>query len=185
MSSVLSLRVRCVCIPEPGQPSVLHALCVVDRSCIVPLLRATFCLCLLRFEPAEVLFLSTRSREAKSKSRQRVDVPGRTDRDEQTFDSLTSGYSPLDSILTSSALLIGDWEGPEGLEEVDEATLATQAEELKSTRTYEPEPVRAPAPPPPPPESESDDGDSSSDEYVADGKGDPKRTTAKVRSTLG
>jgi hypothetical protein len=78
--------------------------------------------------------------------------------------------------------LIGDWEGPEGLEEVDEETLAARAEDLKSTRTYEPElePFRAP----PPPESESEDDDPSSDEYVAGNKDDTKRTAAKVRPIL-
>ena len=57
-----------------------------------------------------------------------------------------------------------------------------RAEELKSTRTFEPEPepelepVQAPLPP----ESESEDEDPSSDEYMANGKDDAKRTAAKV-----
>lgn len=114
-------------------------------------------------------------------------MPERTGRGKQTFGFLASGYSALDNILTSSIRLIGDWEGPESLEEIDEVTLAARAEELKSTRTYEPEPERARAlpPPPPPPDSESDNDDPSSDEYVADGKGDTKRTAAKVRPILG
>ena len=74
--------------------------------------------------------------------------------------------------------MIGDWEGPEGLEGIDEATLAERAEELKSTRTYKPEPERARVPPPPP-DSESDDDDPSSDEYVVNGK-DIARTASKV-----
>jgi len=77
--------------------------------------------------------------------------------------------------------LIGDWEGPEGLEEIDEATLAARAEELKSTRTYKSEPERVHAPPPPP-DSESEDDDPSSDEYVVD---NAKKTGAKVRLILG
>lgn len=61
---------------------------VLDRSCIVPLPRAAFCLCPLRLEPSEGLFCC--SREAKSKSRQRVEVLGRTDGGIQTFDFFTS-----------------------------------------------------------------------------------------------
>ena len=64
---------------------------------------------------------------------------------------------------------------------MDEATLVAQAEELKSTRTYEPkpEPVQAP----PPPESDSEEDDPSSDEY--DGKDDTKKTAIKVCPILG
>lgn len=76
-----------------------------------------------------------------------------------------------------------DWEGPEGLEEVDEETLATRAEELKSTRTYDP--VPKPVQAPPPPESESEDEDPSSDEYLAEGKDGTERVTAKVRPVMG
>jgi hypothetical protein len=79
--------------------------------------------------------------------------------------------------------LTGDWEGPEGLEQIDEATLEARAEELKSTRTYEPVPERVRAPPPPP-DSESEDDDPSSDEYVAGGEGGIKRTATKVRPVL-
>jgi len=88
---------------------------------------------------------------------------------------------PPNNILTSSAHLIGEWEGPEALEGVDEDTLAARAEELKSTRTYEPKPEPEPAQAPPPPESESEDDDPSTDEYMADEKGDAKRTATKVR----
>ena len=88
----------------------------------------------------------------------------------------------FDSILTSPACLLGDWEGPEGLEEVDEETLAARAEELHSTRTYDPVSKQTQAPPPP--ESESEADDPSSDEYMADGKDDIKRATAKVRPIL-
>ena len=140
------------------------------------------------FAPNHFSFVSSeglfcRNYEAKSQ----VGAGGlsaRGDRQKNTHSaSLHYDTGPLDNVLTSSAHLIGDWEGPEGLEEIDEATLVARAEELKSTRTHElqPEPVRAH---PPPPDSESEGDDPSSDEYVADGKGDPKRTTAKVRPTL-
>ena len=113
-----------------------------------------------------------------------MQVPERTDGGIRVSGFLTPRYTPLEEILTGSVCFLGDWEGPEGLEEVDEATLAAQAEELKSTRTYDPEPkpiVQAP----PPPESESEDDDPSSDEYQADGKDDAKKTAAKVRPILG
>lgn len=105
----------------------------------------------------------------------------------RTFGFHTSLSDPLGNILTSSIRLSGDWEGPEGLEEVDETILAAQAEDLKSTRTYEPEPEPEPEPvqAPPPPESESEEDDPSSDEYVANGKEDAKRTAAKVCPILG
>jgi hypothetical protein len=100
----------------------------------------------------------------------------------------TSDFPPydlnrFDNVLTSSPLLLGDWEGPEGLEEVDEGTIETRAEELKSTRTYEPEPKPVQAPPPP--ESESEENDPSSDEYFGEGKDDAKRAMPKVRPVLG
>ena len=63
---------------------------------------------------------------------------------------------------------------------MDEETLATRAEELKSTRTYDPVSKPTHIQPPPPPESESEDDDPSSDEYM----GDTKRATAKVRPIL-
>lgn len=66
---------------------------------------------------------------------------------------------------------------------MDEETLATRAEELKSTKTYDS--VSKPTQAPPPPESESEDDDPSSDEYMADGRDGTKRATAKVRPLVG
>ena len=66
--------------------------------------------------------------------------------------------------------------------EADEETIAARAEELKSTRTYNP--VPKPVQAPPPPESESEVDDPSSDEYLGDGKDGAKRAPTKVRPTL-
>lgn len=58
-----------------------------------------------------------------------------------------------------------------------------RAEELRSTRTYDP--VPKPIQTLPPPDSESDGEDPSSDEYMTEGKDGAKRATVKVRLILG
>ena len=170
------LCVPCVSVPEPRRSSVLHSLCVVDLSRIVLCSVPPFVCTLFVLSARKVSFAVVKRRSA-SRGRGSTCWGGQTEAYRHST-SLPRDAAP-NNILTSSARSTGDWEGPEALEEVDEAILAARAEDLKSTRTYEPEPERARAPPPPP-ESESED-DPSSDEYVADGKGDTKRAAAKVR----
>lgn len=76
-------------------------------------------------------------------------------------------------------MFTGDWEGPDAVEHVDEATLAAKAIELTSSRPVDEEHSEATPPPPPVAESEQD-SDPSSDEYVVEGQ--IGRRAAKVRT---
>jgi hypothetical protein len=76
--------------------------------------------------------------------------------------------------------LLGEWEGPDALEEVDEATLAEKAVDLKSKRRVEDDSEASQAPAPL--EESEQESDPSSDEYVAENQLASRRV-GKVSST--
>ena len=82
---------------------------------------------------------------------------------------------------TDCTWLLGEWEGPDALEEVDAVTLAAKAMDLKSKRPMEEEEEEEVSKAPAPLHESEPESDPSSDEYVAENQLTSRRTS-KVSS---